>query len=383
MPEFISPGTRIRELPSPLPLACGATLESVRMAYETVGTLNSRGDNVIVVMTGLSPSAHISSTEADPTAGWWERMVGPGHPIDTNQWHVICINSLGSCKGSTGPASTNPASGLPYATDFPLLAIEDIADAAAALLNDLGYQRIACVIGASMGAMTSLALLERHPELTRGHVSISGAIHSLPLALAIRSLQREAITSDPNWQLGRYSEARYPVRGMETARKLGLISYRAAAEWDERFGRERIEGSLPTTSAFGPTFAIETYLNAHASRFVSAFDPNSYLYLSRALDHFDFAGQRYISERLADLRLDDALVIGVTSDLLFPSTQQMQIAEGLQHGGTQTRFELLGCPQGHDSFLVDIPAFGAPIRRFLDDLAATHHDKRFSAPVSA
>lgn len=383
MPEFISPGTRTRELPDPLRLACGATLESVRIAYETVGDLNSRGDNVIVVMTGLSPSAHISSTQADPTDGWWERMVGPGRPIDTNQWHVICINSLGSCKGSTGPASTNPATGLPYATDFPLLAIEDIADAAAALLSDLGYQRVACVIGVSMGAMTSLALLERHPELTRAHISISGAIHSLPLALAIRSLQREAITSDSDWQLGRYNEARYPVRGMETARKLGLISYRAAAEWDERFGRERLKDSLTTTSAFGPAFTVEAYLNAHASRFVSAFDPNSYLYLSRALDHFDFAGGSDSHERLASLRLDDALVIGVTSDLLFPSTQQMQIAQGLQRGGTKTRFELLGCSQGHDSFLVDIPAFGAPIRRFLDDLAAAHHDQRYSAPVSA
>lgn len=382
MAEYLSPGTRIKTLARPLHLACGQTLEDVQIAYETAGELNATGDNIIVVLTGLSPSAHITSTPADPTPGWWEQMVGPGLPIDTNHWHVICVNSLGSCKGSTGPASTNPQTGSPYATDFPLLAIEDIADAAAALLSELGYDRVACVIGTSMGAMTSLALLERHPDLTPAHISISGAIHSLPLALAIRSLQREAITSDPAWQHGNYDETCYPARGMETARKLGLVSYRAAAEWNERFGRERIQDQV-VPDPFGPTFTIEAYLSAHAARFVSGFDPNCYLYLSRAIDQFDFAGLTESHERLSALRLEDALTIGVASDLLFPISQQKQIAQGLLHGGIRTGFEMLRCPHGHDSFLVDIAAFGRPMRRFLDSIATARRARGYSAPVSA
>lgn len=382
MPEYVSAGTRFKSLERPLRLISGEVLHDVRIAYETVGELNSRGDNVIVVLTGLSPSAHIASTPADPTPGWWEQMVGPGRAIDTDEWHVVCINSLGSCKGSTGPASTDPRTGMPYALDFPTLAIEDIADAAATLLRELGYAAVACVIGASMGAMTSLALLKRHPGISRTHISISGAVHSLPLALAIRSLQREAITSDPAWQDGKYEETCYPTRGMETARKIGLISYRAAAEWNSRFGRERIIDGQ-TRTPFAPEFAIESYLNAHATKFVSSFDPNSYLYLSRALDRFDFAGGSCPAEHLAALRLDEALVIGVSTDLLFPSSQQHEIAQGLLGGGTRTRFELLPCLHGHDSFLVDHAAFGVPIRRFLTRVAAMQRANGLSAAVSA
>jgi len=369
MTEFIPPGTRWFELPSPFPIKRGGALQGARIAYETWGTLDEARSNAILIVTGLSPDAHAAANAGNPAPGWWEWMVGAGKPIDTDRWFVVCVNSLGSCKGSTGPASINPATGETYRLDFPELSIEDGADAAVAVVHGLGIERLACVVGNSMGGMTALALLQRHPGLARSHINISGAARALPFSIAIRSLQREAIRLDPLWNNGRYSDDAYPESGMRMARKLGVITYRSALEWDGRFGRVRLDSDRrDDDDPFGLEFEVESYLEGHARRFVRSFDPNCYLYLSRSMDWFDLgegcAGTT--AQGLAGIRgLERALAIGVQTDILFPLQQQEEIADGLRASGSEATFLPLPSPQGHDAFLVDSERFGPAVRDFL------------------
>jgi homoserine O-acetyltransferase len=378
MTEFIPPGTRWIDLPSPFPMKRGGALHGARMACETWGKLDDARANALLILPGLSPDAHAARSEADPADGWWEPMVGPGKPIDTDRWFVVCVNPLGSCKGSTGPASTDPATSQPYGLSFPELSIEDGADAAACVVRALGIDQLACVVGNSMGGMAALALLQRHPGIARAHVNISGAAHALPFSIAIRSLQREAIRLDPAWAEGRYDDDHYPESGMRMARKLGVITYRSALEWDGRFGRVRLDSDRrDDEDPFGLEFEVESYLEAHARRFVRSFDPNSYLYLSRSMDWFDLAehapGPRTdqaggVSNALSTIRVEQALAIGVATDILFPLQQQEQIADGLRAGGAAARFLPLDSPQGHDAFLVDFARFDPAVREFLAEL---------------
>ncbi|MBA3772855.1 MAG: homoserine O-acetyltransferase [Ramlibacter sp.] len=371
MREFIPLATRFVDLPAGFSLRRGGALHGARIAYEAFGKINAARDNVILILTGLSPDAHVASHADNPAPGWWEAMLGPGRPIDTNRWCAICVNSLGSCKGSTGPASVDPMKGEPYRLEFPELSMEDIADAAAFTVRALGVERLACVIGASMGGMSSLALLARHPGLTRSHINISGAVHAQPFSIAIRSLQREAIQSDPHWNLGRYDEERYPKRGMLLSRKLGVISYRSAQEWNSRFGRASLDlDRRAHKKPFGLEFAVEGYLECHARRFLECFDPNCYLYLSRCIDWFDLGESCGCTadDALSRLRPEKALVIGVHTDILFPLHQQRQIAEGLRAGGADVQFLALESAVGHDAFLVDTERFGPPVGEFLSAL---------------
>jgi homoserine O-acetyltransferase len=369
--EFIPPGARFAALPSPFPMKRGGELHGARMAYETWGELSSARDNAVLILTGLSPSAHAAASPADPEPGWWEAMVGPGKPIDSNRWFVVCVNSLGSCKGSTGPASQNPATGEPYRLEFPELSVEDGANAAFEVLKSLGIGRLACVIGNSMGGMTALALLKLHPGAARAHINVSGSARALPFSIAIRSLQREAIRLDPAWNNGNYDDAHYPVNGMRMARKLGVVTYRSAMEWDGRFGRVRLDSEFKEgDDPFGLEFEVERYLEAHARRFVHQFDPNCYLYLSRSMDWFDLAeyADGDVEAGLASIRVERSLSIGVHTDILFPLQQQQQVAEGLARGGASAEFVDLPSPQGHDAFLVDIERFGPVIAGFLGRL---------------
>jgi homoserine O-acetyltransferase len=365
---------RYFDLPSPFPMKRGGSLSQATLAYETWGTLDTDRGNAVFILTGLSPSAHAASNAEDPSPGWWEAMIGPGKYIDTNRWFVVCANTLGSCKGSTGPTSIDPATGEPYRLDFPDLTLEDVANASFELVRGLGIEKLACLVGNSMGGMSALAYLVQHPGSTRAHVSISTAPQAQPFAIAIRSLQREAIRLDPNWQQGRYDDDHYPEAGMSIARKLGVITYRSAMEWVGRFARIRLDSDEREEEPFAVEFQIESYLAGHARRFVRSFDPNSYLYLSRASDWFDigeYAPSREagdIAKALARIHVERALVIGVSTDILFPLTQQQQIADGLAAGGAEVDFVALDSPQGHDSFLVDIPRFGEPIARLLAGL---------------
>lgn len=372
--EFIPPGTRFHALASPFPMKRGGVLHGARIAYETWGTLSPARDNAVLILTGLSPDAHAASSAADSTPGWWEAMLGPGKAIDSDRWFVVCVNSLGSCKGSTGPASIDPVSGQPYLLSFPELSIEDIADAAAEVVRGLGIERLACVIGNSMGGMTALSLLARHRRIARAHINISGSARALPFSIAVRSLQREAIRLDPNWNGGEYDDATYPESGMRIARKLGVITYRSALEWDGRFGRVRLDESASAEDdPFGLEFQVESYLEGHARRFVRRYDPNCYLYLSRSMDWFDLADQAggdtlAALAALAGNGVEQALAIGANTDILFPVQQQQEVADGLARGGAKAEFIGMDSPQGHDAFLVDFERFGPAVRDFLDRL---------------
>lgn len=358
------------DLPSPFAMKRGGRLKNARIAYETWGQLDPAGDNAVLLLTGLSPSAHAAANPNDPRPGWWEGMIGPGKAIDTERWYLICVNSLGSDKGSTGPASPHPDTGRPYRLDFPELSLEDVANAAHALVQSLGIERLACLIGCSMGGMSALAYMLLHPGSVRSHISVDTAPQAQPFAIAIRSLQREAIQQDPNWRNGQYDDAHYPIAGMGIARKLGVITYRSAMEWNGRFARIRLDPERRDDEPFGVEFEVESYLQYHAQRFVHSFDPACYLYLSRASDWFDTAeyGGGRIEDGLKKIHVERALVIGVSTDILFPLEQQRQIAEGLTAAGAAVDFVALDSPQGHDAFLVDIDNYSAAIGGFLDRL---------------
>lgn len=341
------------------------SIESPLIAYETLGQLNAAKDNAVLVFTGLSPSAHIASSPTDPSTGWWEDMVGPDKPVDTNRYFVVCVNSLGSCFGSTGPASLDPATGDYYRLDFPVLCVEDIANGGALVLDHLGVDVLYTVVGASMGGMTALAFAMQHPSRSRGLLSISSAGRSLPFSIALRSLQREIIRTDPAWENGQYDFVKGPVKGMRLARKLGMITYRSATEWSERFGRERATQEPPADHPFGIDFEVESYLEAHANRFIGGFDANCYLYLSRAMDLFDAADHGGSLRRgLGRLGIERALIIGVTSDFLFPLHQQEELAKVLMTCVPDVEFKRLPSMQGHDSFLVDMDRFRPAVASF-------------------
>ena len=358
------------KLDKPFQMRRGGVLQGVQLAYETWGVLNPSRDNAILIFTGLSPSAHAASSASDCSPGWWEDMVGPGRPIDTDKFFVVCVNSLGSVFGSTSPASINPQTGQPYRLSFPILTVEDIARGGYEVIRSLGIEQVRCVIGPSLGGMTVLAFSALFPTAARTLISISGAARSTPFTIALRSLQREMIRKDDAWQGGNYPADAIPVDGMRLARKLGMITYRSAKEWLQRFGRERASVEHKPDDPFGIDFEIESYLENHAAKFVGQFDPNAYLYLSRAMDLFDLAdhGEGSLPEALKRFKIERALIIGVETDLLFPIEQQQELADGLNTGGRAIKFVRLDSLQGHDSFLVDMDQFRPVIGDFLREL---------------
>ena len=348
---------KIHQINGTLRMRNGSLTEPV-IAYETWGTLNFQRDNAILLFTGLSPSAHAASSEEDPSTGWWEQMVGDSKPIDTTKYFVICVNSLGSCFGSTGAASINPGTGQIYGLSFPVLTIEDIAAAGQEVVKSLEILKLHAVVGASMGGMTALAYTILFPEVADALVSISGSSRAAPFAIAMRSLQREIIRSDPAWKDGNYNRNNEPAMGMRLARKLGMLTYRSSSEFEQRFGRELIPEERQTGTPFGLDFEIESYLEAHANKFIGTFDANCYLYLSRAMDIFDVADHGgSVEHGLRQVGAKRALIIGVNSDLLFPIEHQQRIAEGLSQGSRSVEFHALDSIQGHDAFLVDMDTF--------------------------
>jgi len=343
----------------------GGSLARVEIVYETWGELTPEKDNAVLLVTGLSPGAHARSSAENKTPGWWEEMVGPGQAIDTNRFHVICVNSLGSCHGSTGPASIDATTGRPYRMTFPVLAIEDIARAAHGAVKALGIDRLRALVGPSLGGMTALAYAMQFPDAVDALVLISSAARATPFAIAIRSVQREAIRSDPAWNGGDYTPPG-PTTGLRLARKLGLITYRSAKEWRQRFARERVEVRDSRQGAFGVEFEVEAYLEAHARKFAGSFDPNCYLYLSRCMDLFDMAEHGgSVEAGLAQIRAHKVLVVGVETDFLFPLDQQQEIATILTAQGHDVSFVVLPSVQGHDSFLVDFDRFSPTVATFM------------------
>ncbi|MFT5503426.1 MAG: homoserine O-acetyltransferase [Gammaproteobacteria bacterium] len=347
------------------PLWRGGHLSEVTLAYESWGELSLEADNAILIFTGLSPSAHAASSERDSSPGWWEYLIGPGKAIDTDRFFVVCANTLGGCYGSTGPGSKNPATGKQYGIDFPDLCLEDVASSGRYLMRELGVEKLHAVIGSSMGGMSSMAFAMQFPDEVNFLVVISAAVRALPLSIAIRSLQREIIRSDEAWNKGDYQSP--PVNGMKMARKFGLVSYRSVDEWNSKFDRSRIDEDKRGKEPFGIEYDIENYLEYNALKFATSFDANSYQYLSRAMDWFDLAEHgSSLEDAMARIKVKKALVIGVTTDTLFPVRQQQEIAELMKLTGTNVVFSEIDSVNGHDAFLIDDEHFTPVVKDFLD-----------------
>jgi homoserine O-acetyltransferase len=357
--------TQFLHVDEPFHFASGGRIPRVDLAFETWGELNRDRSNGVLILTGLSPDAHAASSEDNPCDGWWEPMIGPGKPIDTNRNFVICVNSLGSCKGSTGPASINPKTGFQYRLSFPDLLIQDIAASAKLVLDYLEIEQLRAMVGPSMGGMSCLAMLRGHPEITRHFLVISSAARAEPFAIAVRSLQREMIVRDPHWRDGADTDEEWPETGMRLARKLGMISYRSEPEWRERFGRQLQEHY--SERLFGMHFAIESYLENAAKKFIRNFDPCCYLYLSRALDLYDMSeGYPEMTAAFEGMNIQSAKIIGVETDFLWPPHQQREICQGFSAHGVDCDPQLLASVQGHDSFLVDYDNFCPAIEDYFN-----------------
>ncbi|KAG8936538.1 hypothetical protein FRC02_001504 [Tulasnella sp. 418] len=392
---------------SPVPLP------SFDLAYETWGTLSPNKDNAILLFTGLSASSHAASTSSNPAPGWWEKFIGPGKALDTNQFFVICTNVLGGCYGSTGPSSIDPSTvgspegPTPYGTRFPVISIHDMVKAQFRLLDHLGIEKLYASVGSSMGAMQSLAAGWLHPERVNKLVCISGTARSSPSSIAMRYAQRSVLMADPNWNKGFYYDGSPPHTGMKLARQIATITYRSGPEWEQRFGRNLRplpESDNPGDSvrvpALCPDFLIETYLDHQGESFCLKYDANSLIYISKAMDLFDMTlpalqslklrssgsspnGQfpsasstlrmspppsylTSLAEGLAPVRSIPTLILGVQSDFLFPVEQQREMADALKLTGNQgVVYYELGGVWGHDTFLIDVPNVGGAIRGFL------------------
>jgi homoserine O-acetyltransferase len=370
-------------LPTPFRLTAGGVLDGASVAVETYGRLAPDRSNAVLLFTGLSASAHARSHPDNPTDGWWERMIGPGCALDTERLFIISVNSLGSCFGSTGPGSSNPATGQPYGAQFPELRVEDIARASQAVVDALGITRLHAIVGASLGGMTVLAHAALFPGKARHLVSISGALAASSAAIATRSLQREIVGA----ALRRDASADAVREAMSWARRIGVLSYIGSDLLEQRFGRAPSTTEGPPLAS-GTEFAVERWLERSAAKFVSQFDPWAYWYLSRAMDLFDFAdfgvpagqplGQARegnLARAASRLRLESALVIGVREDILFPAAQQRAIASTLTGAGISTRHLELDSPYGHDAFLTETGLFQPPLRDFLG--GSTHESCSF------
>jgi homoserine O-acetyltransferase len=347
------------------PFACrwGGSLPRFELAYETWGTLSETRDNAILLHTGLSASSHARSHPRNPTPGWWEDFIGPGLALDTDRFFVVCSNLLGGCYGSTGPPSPNPATGRPYGTHFPILTVGDMVRAQLMLLDHLGIDRLHASVGASLGGMQSLEIAARAPERVGRLVSISAALRSYPQSIAIRFVQRQALMADPDWAAGHYYGASFPYRGQRVAREIGTITYRSGPEWQERFGRRRRGDGPPRLDE---DFQVEGYLAHQADKFCLQYDANSYLYISKAMDLFDLLEEGEQERPLVDRLRCPALVVGVTTDVLFPVWQQRELAEVLEKRGIPVDYLEIDAPYGDDTLLIDLDRIGGGVKVYLE-----------------
>ncbi|MBS3764550.1 MAG: homoserine O-acetyltransferase, partial [Planctomycetes bacterium] len=276
--------------PDRLELRCGAKLGPIDVAYETYGELTPERDNAILICHALSGDAHVAGRHSpdDSKAGWWDLMVGPGKPIDTERYFVICSNIIGGCKGSTGPASLNPSTGEPYGLNFPMVTVQDMVKVQHALLTEhLGLDRLLCVIGGSFGGMQVLRWVIEYPEMVYSAIPIATAARLSAQAIAFDEVGRQAIYADPKWNGGDYYNAEPPDRGLAVARMIGHITYLSDESMHDKFGR-RLQGREDVGYDFGPPdFRVESYLRHQGGKFVERFDANSYLYITKAMDYFD------------------------------------------------------------------------------------------------
>lgn len=346
----------------------GGYIPEIELACETWGELNSAGDNAVLIVHALTGDSHAAGkpSEEYKRGGWWDPMVGPGRPIDTDRYFVICSNVLGGCSGSTGPASLDPDSERPYGMRFPLVTIRDMVRAQRRLLETLGVSRLALVIGGSIGGQQALEWAVEFPGFAEKVVPIAATGALGPQGLGMSEIGRRAIMADPNWQGGDYyGTGRSPDEGLAIARMAGMMTYQSAQGQWERFGR-RPATRPALCPEFGGRFDIESYLHYQGRDLVDRFDANSYLYLSRAMDLYDVAAG-YESEEEAYSRIEsEMLFVGISSDWLFPASEVRETAEKARSAGAEAHYTEIDSLNGHDSFLKDWAELQRALKPFLD-----------------
>ncbi len=352
-------------LPGSLPLDGGGELTRVELAFETYGELNADRSNAILLCHALTGDQYVASPHPiTGKPGWWERMVGPGKPIDTNRFHIICANVIGSCMGSTGPAS-EASDGHPYAMRFPVITIRDMVRAHIGLLDMLDIETLHAVVGGSMGGMQALSLAANWPDRARRVLVIASTSRHSAQNIAFHELGRQAIMADPRWQDGSYYGGDGPDNGLAVARMAAHITYLSEEALTGKFGRN-LQDREAKSFGFDADFQVESYLRYQGSGFTRRFDANSYLYITRAMDYFDLAEEH--GGKLADAFAGtDArfCLVSFDSDWLYPTSESRHVVHALNAAGAAVSFVELSAPHGHDSFLLDVPALDRVIGGFL------------------
>ena len=359
---------------APLPLRGGATLAGYDLVYETYGRLNAAKSNAVLVCHALNASHHVAGTHADQprSEGWWDNLVGPGKPLDTNRLFVIGVNNLGSCFGSTGPLDTNPATGRPWGADFPVVTVEDWVDAQARLLDRLGIERLAAVLGGSLGGMQALSWTMRYPQRLGHCIAIATAPNLSAQNIAFNEVARRAIITDPDFHGGHYrSHGVLPKRGLTVARMIGHITYLSDDSMEAKFGRAMREAEL-NYSTQEIEFQIESYLRHQGDKFSEYFDANTYLLITRALDYFDPASAHGgdLSAAFGNAQGIQFTLVSFSTDWRFSPARSREIVKALVDNRIDVRYAEIDAPHGHDAFLLDDARYHALLRATFDRIAA-------------
>ena len=365
---------------APLPLQSGASIRDYSLAFETYGTLNADKSNAVLICHALNASHHVAGVYAGQpkSEGWWDNMIGPGKPVDTNRFFVIGINNLGSCFGSTGPMHPHPDTGQIYGADFPVVTVEDWVNAQARLLDLLGIQQLAAVMGGSLGGMQALSWTLQHPERVRHAVVIASAPNLTAENIAFNEVARRAIVTDPDFHGGHfYAHGVIPKRGLRIARMVGHITYLSDDVMNEKFGRQLREAVVGSATGYRYStqdveFQIESYLRYQGDKFSEYFDANTYLLITRALDYFDPARQHggNLSAALARATCK-FLLVSFTTDWRFSPARSREIVKGLLDNRRDVSYAEIDAPHGHDAFLLEDPRYLATVRAYFDRIAGT------------
>ena len=357
---------------TPLVFRSGAVLPRYELVYEAYGTLNADKSNAILVCHALSGHHHVAGYYADEPGniGWWDNMIGPGKPVDTNKFFVIGVNNLGGCHGSTGPSSVNPETGQPYGANFPVITVEDWVASQARLADLLGIRQFAAVIGGSLGGMQALQWSLTFPDRVRHVLAIACAPHLTAQNIAFNDVARSAILTDPDFHGGNYYRHNVvPTRGLRLARMLGHITYLSDDAMADKFGRELRDGKL--NYSYGIEFEIESYLRYQGDKFAAYFDANTYLLMTKALDYFDPAHDcgGDLNRAFAAARAD-FLVVSFTTDWRFSPERAREIVRPLLHNRRNVSYAEITSTHGHDSFLMEQPHYFDVVRAYLDNVAS-------------
>ncbi len=350
--------------PDELQLECGEKLGPFTLAYETYGSLNENRSNAILILHALTGDAHAAGFhEGDKDPGWWDNMIGPGKAFDTNRYFVICSNVIGGCKGSTGPSSIDPKTGRPYGLNFPIVTIKDMVNAQRYLIDYLGIDKLLSVAGGSMGGMQALQWVVSYPDRVSSVIPVATTANHSPQQIAFNEVGRQAIMADPNWNDGDYYGRELPAKGLGVARMVGHITYMSDVSMSDKFGRRVKDIKQPFK--FSPEFEVEGYLQYRGDNFIKRFDPNSYLYITKAIDYFDLSNGKGLHESLKGTK-SRFLIIGFKSDWLYPAYQSQEIARACKLAGVEAVYCELNSTYGHDAFLVEVEEQSHLVKYFLE-----------------